>query len=102
MTKHMIDSMQAIASGPAAAAASPFHYMPTSLNAQAIVGVLRSLNLQVPTAITAAAAKGESLRASDHRYSVKEVDAALKAANVPIGDRFRFKAALDRNGILGK
>jgi hypothetical protein len=76
--------------------------MPTDLNPNAIVGVLRSLQLQVPTSLTAAAAKGESLRASGHRFTVKEVDAALTAANVPLSDRFRLKAALDRNGILGK
>jgi hypothetical protein len=101
MTTHMIDKIQAIATSPLAAAPRPFSHMPTSLNASVIVAVLRSLNLMVPTKLTAAAAKGEPLRASDHRYSVKEVDAALTKANVPIGDRFRFKAALDRNGILG-
>jgi hypothetical protein len=40
--------------------------------------------------------------AAGHRYTVKEIDGALTAANVPISDRFRLKAALDRNGLLGK
>jgi hypothetical protein len=80
----------------------PFKNVPTNLNASVLVGVLRSLNLQVPTSLTAAAAKGESFRASGHRYTIKELDAALTAANVPISDRFRLKQALTHNGILGK
>ena len=96
-----IDKLTAVAPSSDAIAPKPFKRMPTNLNASAIVDVLRSLNLQVPTSLTAAAAKGESLRASGHRFAVKEIDAALTAANVPISDRFRFKNALDRNGLLG-
>jgi hypothetical protein len=100
MASGMIDKMNAVAPNETVTP-RPFSHMPMSLHANAIVGVLRSLNLQVPTSLTAAAAKGEALRTSGHRFPVKEVDAALTAANVPISDRFRFKAALDRNGILG-
>jgi hypothetical protein len=100
MASGMIDKMHAVAPNETVTP-RPFSHMPTSLHANAIVGVLRSLNLQVPTGLTSAAAKGEALRASGHRFPVKEVDGVLTAANVPISDRFRFKAALDRNGILG-
>lgn len=101
MIPGMIDKMNSVAPNETIAV-RPFSHMPTDLNPNAIVGVLRSLQLQVPTSLTAAAAKGKSLRASGHRFTVKEVDAALTAANVPLSDRFRLKAALDRNGILGK
>jgi hypothetical protein len=102
MIPGMIDKLTAVVAPIDTVAAKPFKSMPTNLNASAIVDVLRSLKLQVPTSLTAAAAKGEALRASGHRFTVKEVDAALTAADVPISDRFRLKAALDRNGILGK
>jgi hypothetical protein len=99
MTTGMIDRMNAVAPNETAAA-DVISRVPTNLNASAIVCVLRNLNLQVPTSLTVAAAKGESLRASGHRYTVKELDAALTAANVPISDRFRFKRVLERNGLL--
>jgi hypothetical protein len=84
------------------AVAGKLIHIPThDLNANAIVGVLRSLNLTIPTAVAAAAAKGESLRGS-HRYSVEEVDAVLAKANVSISDRLRLKAAMHRSGIFGK
>jgi len=101
MTAGMIANMQAISTSPPVAA-KPFKSMPTNLTPSAIMDVLRGLSLQVPTSLTAAAAKGESLRASGHRFTVKEVDAALTAANVPISDRFRLKQALTHNGILAR
>jgi hypothetical protein len=102
MIPGMIDRMTAVVAPSDAVAAKPFKNVPTNLNPSAVVDVLRSLKLQVPTSLTAAAAKGESLRATGHKFTIKEVDAALTAANVPISDRFRLKAALDRNGLLGK
>jgi hypothetical protein len=100
MTAGMIDYMQAITTSPPVAA-KPFKQMPTNLTPNVIVGTLQALGLAVPPKLSAAAAKGEALRAADYRYTVKEVDAALTKANVPLGDRFRFKTALDRNNILG-
>jgi hypothetical protein len=94
---NVIDKIQAVT--PATSAT--FRQMPTNLGPGAVVATLQALGLNVPSQLAAVAAKGEALRAAAHRYPLKEVDAALAKADVPLADRFRFKTALDRNGLLG-
>ncbi len=90
-----IDRMQAVGAVPG----GPTVYVPNNLNPRAIVGVLSLLGLTIPTTVSAGVAK-DNLRASGHRFPVKEVDAALANANIPITDRFRLKMAMTDNGIL--
>lgn len=99
---HQIDRMTAIGSNPAVAPGHRLTYIPPNLNAANIVHTLAGLGLTIPTAITAAAAKGEPLITSRHKFSIKEIDGALSRADVSIADRFRLKTALSANGILEK
>lgn len=78
-----------------------FVSVPSNLTANAVVKTLQSLGLTVPTSLTAAAGKGLQLRTAEHRFPLREVDAALSKANVPITDRFRLKQAMVHNQILG-
>jgi hypothetical protein len=94
----MIEKMNAVAP---TTIFGPYRRMPVSLNADAILNTLQTLGLTVPPKLTAAASKGEPLRASEHRYSASEVDAAMAKNGVTFDERLRFKYALDRNGILG-
>ena len=93
---NMIEKMQAVAP-----ATVTFRQMPPRLSPDAIVGTLAALGLTVSTKLSAAAASGQPLRAAAHRFSLKEVDAALSKADVQITDRFRLKEAMSQNGILG-
>ena len=96
MTAYTIDKIHAVQSS------SPkLTHVPHSLNASALVEVLRGLNLMVPTSLAAAASGGgDPLHASGHAYTVSEVDAALSRSNLTLGDRFKIKTAMSRNGIL--
>jgi hypothetical protein len=99
----IIDKLQAVITTdtpiPAAAANRRPLIVPTRLDPRTVVGLLSKLGLAVPTAVTAAVAKG-NLRASGHRYTNKEIDAALSKANVGVSDRFRIKAAMTDNRII--
>ena len=97
MPPGIIDRIQAVTP----AATKPFKNMPVRLTADAVVGTLRALGLAIPTSLATAVAAGQPLRAAAHRFPLKEIDAALTQANVPITDRFRFKEAMSQNGILG-
>jgi hypothetical protein len=99
MTHGTLDNIRAVAPD-GSTAVKPFKYMPPNLTPSVVVSTLASLGLTVPTKLTAAAASG-SLRSADYKFALKEVDAALSKADVPISDRFRFKEALSHNGILG-
>jgi hypothetical protein len=95
MTSHVFDRLHAVSVNDG----KPVH-IPTHIDANALVSSLQSLGLMVPTSVSAAAAKGEPLRASRHRFTLKEIDGALSKANVDISDRFRLKTAMSQNGIL--
>jgi hypothetical protein len=95
MTAGTIDRLHAVTANPGAVT-----YIPNKLDASALVGVLQRLGLTIPTSVSAAASRGEPLSASRHRFGIKEVDAALSMSNVTVGDRFRLKTAMGRNGIL--
>jgi|SRR5665213_2724169 len=83
------------------APAKPFKSVPSNLTPNEVVQTLRSLGLLVPTKLAAAAGQGQHLRTAEHRFPLKEVDAALSKHDVPISDRFRFKQAMVANQILG-
>ena len=99
MTAGTIDKLSAVTDNTVAV--KPFKSMPMSLTANALVTTLQSLGLVVPTSLTAAVGKGLQLRTTEHRFPLREVDAALSKHNVPITDRFRLKAAMVQNQILG-
>ena len=79
----------------------PISRIPHRLDARTVVAVLQGLLVAVPPGVQATVARGEAPRKAGHRFTVAEVDAALKNANIPVSDRFRLKMALDRNGLLG-
>lgn len=93
MTTQTLDRMNA------AQGAKRLTYIPTNLEPRALLDVLHRLGLAIPTKLAAAASAGD-LRASGHRFTIKEIDAALSQANVMLSDRFRVKTAMGRNGIL--
>jgi hypothetical protein len=95
-----IDSISAVAPSDTVGAQT-FKFMPQNLNPSALVKTLGALGLYVPTNVITAAAQGKHLREANHRFSLKEVDAALSKAGVSISDRFKFKAAMTDNAILG-
>jgi hypothetical protein len=104
MTAGMIEKMHGISittNQPATPPTVTFRSMPTNLGPNAVVATLQALGLNIPTQLAAAAAKGEALRTAKSTYPLQEIDAALSKAVVPLSDRFRFKAALDHNGLLG-
>ena len=92
----VIDKLHAIAATDPA----PLRYVPTNLDPRTLVGVLQRLNLVVPAKLSAAAFGGQPPSASGHRFTIKEVDAALVNANVGISDRIRLKAAMGHSGIM--
>jgi hypothetical protein len=85
-----------------AVATRPITRIPDRLDASAIADTLERLDpaLALPTAVKALAASGAPLGSSGHQVSPAELDAALKAANLPTDQRFRFKRALEANGLL--
>jgi hypothetical protein len=97
MTSQVIDRLHAVSADKPA-----LNHLPASLDASNLIEALGSLGVTVPAKITAAIANGEPLRASGHRFTVREIDGALSRTNLGIHDRMRLKAALDRNGILAK
>jgi hypothetical protein len=99
MTAGYIDHITA--SAPDTVGVQTFKRMPDSLTAGTLVKTLESLGLVVPSAMVLQAGQGGKLRDAGHRFTVKEVDAALSKAGVPISDRFRLKAAMTANQILG-
>ena len=95
---HVIDKLHAVTEE--AAAVRPFKSVPHHLTANALVTTLQSLGLMVPMKVTAAVGRGLQLRTAGHRFSLKEVDAALSRHDVPITDRFRLKSVMAKNLIL--
>jgi hypothetical protein len=95
MTAHQIDRMIAVAPSTTPAAASRPIYIPDRLDQPAILGVLRGLGV-----ITVTAQAANTLLASGHKFSVKEVDEAMSKVSVSMIDRFKLKAAMSQHGIL--
>jgi len=82
-----------------AVSAKRLTYVPANLDPRTLLDTLVRLGLTVPTKLAAAAAVGD-LKAGGHFFTIKEVDAALAAANVTTSDRIHIKTAMGRQGIL--
>jgi hypothetical protein len=96
-----IERLHAVAPTAGATTPAPLIRLPGDLaNPRTMVGVLNSLGLTVPNSLSAAAYKGESLRASGHRYAPNVVDAALSKTNFSLQDRMRLKSAMGHAGII--
>src|SRR5579863_9343604 len=94
MTTQIIDKMHAVAPTAGATTAPSLIRLPGDLgNERTLVGVLNDLGLTVPSSLSAAASSGKPLRARDHRYTTKVVDAALSNTDFYRQDRIRLKAA---------
>ncbi|MGH7484471.1 MAG: hypothetical protein ACREMY_02560 [bacterium] len=91
----IIESLNAVAANPSGRPIT----LPPNLDARALVGLLSQLGLMIPTSVSASVA-ANNLRASGHRFTNKETDAALAAANLSITDRIKLKTAMGANGIL--
>jgi hypothetical protein len=91
----IIDKLNAVSANPSGRPV----YIPGNINPRALVGVLGQLGLMIPAAVSAGVGSN-NLRASGHRFPVKELDDALNKANIPTTDRFRLKMAMTDNGIL--
>lgn len=74
--------------------------IPDRLDTKGLVETLSKIGLTIPSSVMTAAASTGNLRASGHRFTLGEVDLALKLSNVEIGDRIRLKTAMGHNGIL--
>ncbi len=94
MNVHTIEKLDA-----AVASSKGLVHVPTHFNANKLVEVLQQL-MPVPASIKAAASKEQPLRASGHKFTVKEIDDAMAGRVIGISDRFRLKAAMTQNGIL--
>ncbi len=96
MTFYATDRMHAAASGR-----TPPRGLNGNLeNPRTLVTVLQDLGLMVPSSLQVTAASGQSLRAASHKYTVKEVDAAIAKANLSMSDGMRLKSCMSRAGIL--
>ena len=96
MTASTINQMHAVDSG----SIRPVR-IPDNLNPRALVSILGQMGLMIPTKLSAAAAGDQPLRASGHRFAIKEIDNALAGQDLSISDRIRIKRAMEANGILG-
>ena len=94
MTTYDIDRLSAVTADH-----RPVH-VPTTFTPNELVSTLRRLSLTIPNTLSAVAAKGQPLSASRHRFTLKEVDAALFERGVGVSERIRIKAAMSQNGIL--
>jgi hypothetical protein len=99
---HIIDRLNAVAEGTVHAVAAnngrPI-YVPDRLDPRTLVGVLSQLGLVIPTAVSAGVA-ADNLRASGHKFSIKETDAVMASANLSISDRIKLKAAMSQNNLI--
>ncbi len=101
MTTATIDKLNAVAPQAGQATAPSLERLPGDLgNQRTLVGVLQSLGLVVPSSLSAAASKGQPLRASGHCYTRRTVDGALSRTNFSMQERMRLKAAMGHAGII--
>jgi hypothetical protein len=74
--------------------------IPPRLTPQALAGVLDALDLSLPPAVKALAASDTPYGATGHQVSLAELDKALAATSLTVGDRIKLKVALTKTGLL--